>query len=436
VSSFILAILTGSASGILAGLLPGIGSTITVAIFFPLLLYFDPTFLIIAFACHYSMSQYIGSVPAITLGIPGETTSLPAVTEGIVLRRENKYNQAIAFTAIGSLVGSVLCLLFVYLTMDYIYDLAVIYKTSVQSVLLLLVVLLLIFVGGNSWFVNILMILGGVFLAAIGSHEGPTYTFLTFDNADLMMGLPLFPVLIALFVIPSIYQSLVSYKQSSVHIPKFTPRLRYFIDFFKYSASSLRGTIFGFIGGFCPGLTNIFSTQISYFLEKIISKKDSLRSLISAETANNAGSISALLPLIVLGLPISSSEALILALLELKSFELSLANFVPILLDVTKALVIVNCIGIILAWPFAKYLCYCFRIPLKYVYAVILVALFFINYYIGYMQYATAFYFIVLLALLPIGYLLRRYNTMPLVFSFILLDKIVENFNVFVQLYL
>ena len=435
-SSFILAILTGSASGILAGLLPGIGSTITVAIFFPLLLYFDPTFLIIAFACHYSMSQYIGSVPAITLGIPGETTSLPAVTEGIVLRRENKYNQAIAFTAIGSLVGSVLCLLFVYLTMDYIYDLAVIYKTSVQSVLLLLVVLLLIFVGGNSWFVNILMILGGVFLAAIGSHEGPTYTFLTFDNADLMMGLPLFPVLIALFVIPSIYQSLVSYKQSSVHIPKFTPRLRYFIDFFKYSASSLRGTIFGFIGGFCPGLTNIFSTQISYFLEKIISKKDSLRSLISAETANNAGSISALLPLIVLGLPISSSEALILALLELKSFELSLANFVPILLDVTKALVIVNCIGIILAWPFAKYLCYCFRIPLKYVYAVILVALYFINYYIGYMQYATAFYFIVLLALLPIGYLLRRYNTMPLVFSFILLDKIVENFNVFVQLYL
>ena len=435
-SSFILAILTGSASGILAGLLPGIGSTITVAIFFPLLLYFDPTFLIIAFACHYSMSQYIGSVPAITLGIPGETTSLPAVTEGIVLRRENKYNQAIAFTAIGSLVGSVLCLLFVYLTMDYIYDLAVIYKTSVQSILLLLVVLLLIFVGGNSWFVNILMILGGVFLAAIGSHEGPTYTFLTFDNADLMMGLPLFPVLIALFVIPSIYQSLVSYKQSSVHIPKFTPRLRYFIDFFKYSASSLRGTIFGFIGGFCPGLTNIFSTQISYFLEKIISKKDSLRSLISAETANNAGSISALLPLIVLGLPISSSEALILALLELKSFELSLANFVPILLDVTKALVIVNCIGIILAWPFAKYLCYCFRIPLKYVYAVILVALFFINYYIGYMQYATAFYFIVLLALLPIGYLLRRYNTMPLVFSFILLDKIVENFNVFVQLYL
>ena len=435
-SSFILAILTGSASGILAGLLPGIGSTITVAIFFPLLLYFDPTFLIIAFACHYSMSQYIGSVPAITLGIPGETTSLPAVTEGIVLRRENKYNQAIAFTAIGSLVGSVLCLLFVYLTMDYIYDLAVIYKTSVQSVLLLLVVLLLIFVGGNSWFVNILMILGGVFLAAIGSHEGPTYTFLTFDNADLMMGLPLFPVLIALFVIPSIYQSLVSYKQSSVNIPKFTPRLRYFIDFFKYSASSLRGTIFGFIGGFCPGLTNIFSTQISYFLEKIISKKDSLRSLISAETANNAGSISALLPLIVLGLPISSSEALILALLELKSFELSLANFVPILLDVTKALVIVNCIGIILAWPFAKYLCYCFRIPLKYVYAVILVALFFINYYIGYMQYATAFYFIVLLALLPIGYLLRRYNTMPLVFSFILLDKIVENFNVFVQLYL
>ena len=198
----------------------------------------------------------------------------------------------------------------------------------------------------------------------------------------------------------------------------------------------MRGTVFGFIGGFCPGLTNIFSTQISYFLEKIISKKDSLRTLISAETANNAGSISALLPLIVLGLPISSSEALILALLELKSFELSLANFVPILLDVTKALVIVNCIGIILAWPFAKYLCYCFKIPLKYIYSIILITLFFINYYIGYMQYATTFYIIVLFILLPVGYLLRRYNTIPLIFSFILLDKFVEIFNVFTQLYL
>ena len=75
------------------------------------------------------------------------------------------------------------------------------------------------------------------------------------------------------------------------------------------------------------------------------------------------------------------------------------------------------------------------KIPLKYIYTVILVVLFFINYYIGYTQYATSFYLIVLFTLLPIGYLLRRYNTLPLVFSFILLDKLVENFYVFVQLY-
>ena len=52
------------------------------------------------------------------------------------------------------------------------------------------------------------------------------------------------------------------------------------------------------------------------------------------------------------------------------------------------------------------------------------------------MQYATTFYIIVLFTLLPVGYLLRRYNTIPLVFSFILLDKFVEIFNVFIQLYL
>ncbi len=191
----------------------------------------------------------------------------------------------------------------------------------------------------------------------------------------------------------------------------------------------------GFLGGFCPGMTHAFSSQLAYNTEKLVSK-DSLKSVISSETANNAGAFSAILPLIILGIPISSSEALLLAILETKSFAFSINDFLPILQQSAIALLIVNVIGIIIAWPLAKYLCKIFLINQKILYSCLFLLLVVLNFYIGSLYYSEYYYMIVLIVLMPIGYFLRKLNTMPLIFCFIISNYSIDLLWISYQLYL
>ena len=429
---FLLAIILGIFAGTFAGLLPGVGATVSVLILFPILLTFDPINIIVCFVSLYSMTQYVGSVPALLLGVPGEASSLPAVIEGQTLKQQNRIGDAIAYTAIGSLVGSVIVVALTLISGPLIENLAKIYRTPLQTVLIFLVLTMMFFYKENKKLTNLVLMIAGYVLGMIGIHGDLNREFLTFGNVNLYSGLPMFPVLLSLFVFPLFLKTVDT---PTRNISPFKIRLSYFVTFFKHSASSLRGTLLGFIGGFCPGMTHAFSSQLAYTTEKAISK-DSLKSVISSETANNAGAFSAVLPLIILGIPISSSEALLLAILETKSFAFSLNEFIPILQKSAVALLIVNVIGIIIAWPLAKHVCKIFLINQKKLYTFLFLSLVVLNYYIGSLYYSEYYYMIVLLCCMPVGYLLRKVNTMPLIFCFIIANYSIELMWIFYQLYL
>lgn len=429
---FTIAIILGIIAGTFAGLLPGVGATVIVLILFPIFLTFDPINIIVCFVSLYSMTQYVGSVPALLLGVPGEASSLPAVVEGQKLKSQNRISDAIAYTAIGSLLGSVIVVGLTLLGGPLLENIAKIYRTPVQTILIFLVLVMMFFYKDNKKISNLFLIVFGYALGMIGIHGDLNREFLTFGIANLYNGLPIFPVILALFVFPLFLKTVSS---TNKNITPFRIRLNYFVSFFKHTASSLRGTVLGFLGGFCPGMTHAFSSQLAYNTEKLVSK-DSLKSVISSETANNAGAFSAILPLIILGIPISSSEALLLAILETKSFAFSINDFLPILQQSAIALLIVNVIGIIIAWPLAKYLCKIFLINQKILYSCLFLLLVVLNFYIGSLYYSEYYYMIVLIVLMPIGYFLRKLNTMPLIFCFIISNYSIDLLWISYQLYL
>jgi len=378
------------------------------------------------------MTQYVGSVPALLLGVPGEASSLPAVIEGQKLKQQNKISDAIAYTAIGSLLGSVIVVTLTLASGPLIEEIAKIYRTPVQTVLIFLVLTMMFFYKENKKIINLALMLLGYLLGMVGIHGDLNREFLTFGNVNLYGGLPMFPVILSLFVFPLFLKTI---KTPVRDITPFQIKISYFVTFFQHSLSSLRGTLLGFIGGFCPGMTHAFSSQLAYVTEKAVSK-DSLKSVVSSETANNAGAFSAILPLIVLGIPISSSEALLLAILETKSFAFSLNEFLPILQKSALALLIVNIVGIVIAWPLAKYLCKIFLVDQKKLYAFLFLLLVILNYYIGTLYYSQYYYMMVLLCLLPLGYMLRKVNTMPLIFCFIIANYSIELLWISYQLYI
>ena len=429
--SFIIGVIFGSASGMLAGLLPGVGATVTLLLFFPIFLSFEPYQLIIAFVSMYSMAQYTGSVPAILLGIPGEVSAMPVLLERKRLLKK-QLGQAIAFCAIGGFIGSIIVLTLVLISEEWISNIVQIYRTPAQVVALLFVYTMMIFFSENRKITNIILIIVGTTLGLVGIHGNIEQEFMTFGNIYLIGGLPIFPVVLALFVLPGFLNSIYN---SRIDQTNFDIKLQYILDFFKHIRSSVRGTILGFFGGFCPGLTAIFSSQLAYSTEQKITK-DPLKRIVSSETANNAGAFSAMLPLLVLAIPISSSEALVLSILQLNAFDISTADVSYMIKTSAQALIIVNILGVIVSWFFAKYLVLIFKIPPKPLYTVLFIILCILNYYVGNLRFAGEFYMWVLICLMPIGLLLRKVNAGPLIFTFVLTNHTIEVFHVAYQLYI
>ena len=82
-----------------------------------------------------------------------------------------------------------------------------------------------------------------------------------------------------------------------------------------------RGSVLGFVIGIMPGSAHIISSFLSYALEKRISKhpeefgKGAVAGVAGPETANNAASTGAFVPMLALGLPTGPITAVLIGAL-------------------------------------------------------------------------------------------------------------------------
>ena len=413
--------------GIVAGLIPGFGIFTSLIILYPFLLQLDPINLLSLYVGLASATQFSGSVSAIIYGVPGEQSSIPAVTEGHKLFRMGQGDLAISGSAIGSFFGSFLTVLFVYALFSHVEKVMYLFNSLSQLIILLMVAVFLIFSGNI--IKNILMCAFAYFLGSIGTHsyhhEG---TFLTFGNADLTTGIPMFPVVLALFIIPQLYQA-YKIRNTKVSMEQYEFDVSLHLkNFLKHWRSSIRGTVLGFFGGLVPGLSTTLSSTLSYTVEKKLEKDyspGSMKCLIASETANNSGSFSMLIPLLILGIPIVPSEALLYDINASKGFVFGASTFdIQIFYGVVFVLMLANVVSLIMCWPFAKYVSLINALDKKIVNSIIMCVLFVIMLYIGSYTWQSSYYLIVFLLLLPISYVLRNENTLPLIFIFLVQDRL------------
>jgi len=406
--------------GTISGLIPGVGNFASILMVMPYLVTLDPIQILSFYVCLTTISQYIGSVPAIAMGIPGESSSLPAVIESKKLNSSQDVKKSIIGSAIGSTFGGVIVLLLSYIFLEKIVWLLNFFNTYVQLFLYCSVLLGTTFLfRANKFYINILMIFFGLGLGYIGYNQWLNQEILTFGNKDLYGGIPLVVVSVVLFGIPEIlknYNSKLTYKKiisKRKQVFKFN-----FFDGTLYSA-------IGFIGGLAPGLTTTMSSQLAYLVSKI-KTKDPVKRIIASETANNAGAFSQLLPMLMLGIPLLGSEALILNLLELKGLMLGFVNFETIFLTTCVVLLLANPIGLLLAWPGASLIMKILRLDLKILYAFIIFILVIACLYTGYTNYQFLYYVWIMLLFMPIGILLKKFDTMPLIFAFLIHDRLFD----------
>ena len=147
--------------------------------------------------------------------------------------------------------------------------------------------------------------------------------------------------------------------------------------------------------------------------------------LVSSETANNSGQFASMLPLLLIGIPITGSEIVLYSMLvdagwSPFQFDNVSNNADMIFRQIVPWFVVANMVGLIIAWPLARQVLNIFARSKKYMIVILGVGMLVLNTYLGILDYRVWLYTVCLFVFSCIGLLLKKHETVPLIFMFIL----------------
>lgn len=423
----LIAVSIGLLAGTVTGIVPGAGVTVAMVIATPMLMGFDVTQLLLFYMALASMVQFTGTIPAVFMGVPGETNSLPAVIEGTKFNRRMMSQLAIGVSAVGSVLGSVIAVALTFFLLSFLVDhISVFFSNNTKFYLYTFVILfcLLVYNRGNI-LINSALCLIGFVLSLPGESDISSNIRHTMGIEDLEFGVPLMPVLIGFLIVPTlhkIYNDHQQMKQFNGNNVAFRKVLVYFV---RCLPSSIRGSVIGYLCGFVPGVNTILATNTSYSVEKRLNPNSPGRQLVASETANNSGQFASMLPLLLIGIPITGSEVVLYSLLvdagwSPFQFDNVANNADMIFRDIVPWFVFANIVGLLVAWPFAKQILRLFTTSKKYVIISLAIFMIGLNTYLGIQDYRTVLYTICLIVFGCAGLLIRKHEPIPLIFMFIL----------------
>jgi putative tricarboxylic transport membrane protein len=434
----LLAFALGSFMGIISGVIPGLNIFVSVLLFFPLIVTWEPTSIMFMYITLASVNQYFGSVSATIFAMPGSTTSIPALHEGHSMFQNGQGDKAIMFAAIGSFVASMFAVLLIQVSLPMLQLFYQMFNTHIQVVLLSIAIATIVYFSGNKLLTSIILFLVGNILAFVGWHEeyGTQMSFGTFGISALYTGIPLLPVMIALFVLPIFAKNWNTHTKIKFKGVTLTGYWESAKEMIKMKWTLARSSLIGAVAGFVPGISWGLSTIVAYNVERMyrIRKKEynsngDVHSLVSAESANNAGIYTSMIPLLFAGIPITASTALIYNILLFKGVEPTVEFFQGLYGTVTVGFVFSSLIGLFVAGKYVNFLKVLQGLDVKWFYSVIFTLLIIVCYVTGQTTYSGVDNLVILACLIPFGYLIRDLNTMPLIYGFILNDIFLENFT-------
>ena len=439
----VVSFLVATFFGVLSGLIPGVSVFVTLSLMYPFLMGIDPANALAVYVVVASLSQYFGSVSATIFAVPGSMTSIPSLIEGHELFRRGDGDRAIMYAAIGSFIGSLLSIMVSYIFIQYSYYMFSMFDTRIKMLLTFLCLIAFIVVSKNKYWISCAFIILGFILAHVGMDKNTNTAFLTFGNNYLLSGLPTISVVLGIYVIPYILDQLeVGSRKIVMNKLQLSGYVVSFKNMLQHWGVVVRGFLIGYVSGFIPGVTYHLGTTLAYLLEKRIKKKQNkyqvgdIDCLVAAETANNAGVFSQIIPLFLVGLPITSTQSFIYSIVESKGIHITTNFFYHMLPYMMVVYMLSAIIGVFIAGKYVNWIRVFSRIDFRYIYIFIIAMLFVVAYITGSMYGQSVYYVVLLIALIPIGYLLKSYDRTPIVFAFLLHDTLYYSIMTFNALYL
>ncbi|WP_312858497.1 tripartite tricarboxylate transporter permease, partial [Pseudonocardia pini] len=317
----LLFVLLGVVIGMVVGVIPGLGPTATIALLLPLTFELEPATAVIMLAGIYYGSMYGGTITSVLLRLPGEAASVVTTFDGYQMARQGRAGPALGIAAVGSFAGGVAAVVGLALLAPALAAFAIRFGPPEFAVIAALGILLAAYLGTRSFTASLLSAGVGLLLATVGQDVvdgSPRYTV---GSPDLLGGLDFVAVAMGLFGVGELLHTLAR-RGGGEMVTRAIGRVWPTRADMRTSAPAIgRGTVIGFVLGILPGGGGMVSSLGSYAAEKRAAKdpsrfgKGAIEGVAGPETANNAGSQSAFIPLLTLGIPPNAVLALILGAL-------------------------------------------------------------------------------------------------------------------------
>jgi putative tricarboxylic transport membrane protein len=419
----------GVVLGTVVGVMPGLGPPATIAMLLPLTFLMNPASAMIMLAGIYYGAKYGGSTTSILLNVPGESASVATCIDGYQMARNGRAGAALGIAAIASFIAGTVGVLGLMLIAPPLAKLSLAFSSPEYFALMTLGLAMVVLLGGDSMVKALLATLVGLWLAGIGTDLFSQTSRFTFGRMELLSGIDFVVVAIGVFAIGEVLANMRERGGApAIAVPKGLRNLLPTKQDLKDSRFAFaNGSLVGFFIGVLPGAGSTIASFIAYGIEKAASRHPEkfgqgvVEGVAAPEGANNAETGGALIPMLTLGIPGSSTTAVLLAALVLWGFKPG-PLFIPenpaLFWGLVASMYIGNAMLLILNLPLVPLFAQVLRAPTYVLYPLILgISV------VGVYSTSGSLFDVWLLAGFGLlGYLMRKldYPTAPLILGLVL----------------
>lgn len=313
----LFAIFIGTVLGIIIGALPGLSSTMGVALLIPITFKMDPSAGLCMLGAIYCASVYGGSISAILLRTPGTSASVATTWDGYELTKQGLAGKALAMSTYSSMFGGLFSAVCLILIAPALAVMSLRFGPPERFFLAIFGLTIIITVSSESLIKGLISGFFGIAIATTGIDIISGNLRFIWGQVSLLDGIPLLPALIGL-VSMSQAMILIETKRTKIEIKKNVIRdqiIPTIDDLRRTFVTIIRSSFIGTIVGIIPGAGTDTAAYFGYSEAKRNSKhpetfgKGDIEGVAASEAANNAVTGGSLVPTLTLGIPGNSVTA-------------------------------------------------------------------------------------------------------------------------------
>jgi putative tricarboxylic transport membrane protein len=314
-----LVVIPGILIGLIVHAVPGLTTSMALAICLPLIPYMDFLQALIFMTAMYAGALFGVAIPAILLNVPGSASAVGTTFDGFPMAQAGRHNEALGLALAASCIGQAAAYLLLLVLAEPIAAFAIKLGPPEMLIVSLWGLTLIARLRGRHLARGLLAGVFGLLLGTLGtSARGAARGTLGIDL--LLDGIPIVPAIVGLFAAAELF-NLVGrdyivddLKQRSVSARRILAGMR---DTLRYPGTLLRGALLGTSIGILPGghaIANLLSYSEARRAAKDSSQfgKGDARGIIAAESANASSEGGSMATLLALGIPTGGATAVML----------------------------------------------------------------------------------------------------------------------------